>query len=168
MLANTGYKLTKEKKLTIGYFGGSITEGAGASRDALCYRGRVTDWFRENYPDAEITSVQAAIGGTGTDLGMYRCERDLLSGKPDLVFFEFAVNDSGMSYENITAQTETIFRKILRADPCTDILVIITVTGAIHSVLAAGGEYRSRISLMFKFVEITIGLPASSRSLTRA
>ena len=144
MLDNTGYKLTKEKKLTIGYFGGSITEGAGASRDELCYRGRVTTWFRERYPDAEITPIQAAIGGTGTDLGMYRCEKDLTSRNPDLVFFEFAVNDSWMTYENSAAQTETIFRKIRKKNPCADIIVIFTTTGAIHNILASGGEYHSR------------------------
>ncbi|MBE6616068.1 MAG: SGNH/GDSL hydrolase family protein [Ruminococcaceae bacterium] len=144
MLDNTGYKLTKEKKLTIGYFGGSITEGAGASGDELCYRGRVTAWFRERYPEAEITPIQAAIGGTGTDLGMYRCDRDLNDKDPDLVFFEYAVNDSGMAYYNVVAQTETIFRKIRKKNPFADIIVIFTVTGAIHNVLAAGGEYQSR------------------------
>ncbi len=144
MLQNTGFLLTQQKKLTIGYFGGSITEGAGASSGALCYRGRVTTWFREKYPDAEITEIQAAIGGTGSDLGMYRCERDLLSKKPDLVFFEFAVNDSGGVYENVMAQTETIFRKIRTANPNADIIVIYTITGAIHNTMAEGGEYRSR------------------------
>ncbi len=144
MLQNTGYLLTQQKKLTIGYFGGSITEGAGASSGALCYRGRTTAWFREKYPEAEIVEIQAAIGGTGSDLGMYRCERDLLSKKPDLVFFEFAVNDSGMAYENVMAQTETIFRKIRTANPCADIIVIFTITGAIAGAMAEGGEYRSR------------------------
>ena len=79
MLSNTGYKLTHDKKLTIGYFGGSITEGAGQSRPGFCYRDRVTAWMKERYPEADITEIQAAIGGTGTDLGMYRCDRDLLS-----------------------------------------------------------------------------------------
>ena len=144
MLANTGYNLKENKKLTIGYFGGSITEGAGASNSSLCYRSRVTAWMKERYPDAQISEIQAAIGGTGTDLGMYRCGRDLLTGKPDLVFFEFAVNDSGMAYESVAVQTETIFRKIRRANPCADIVVIYTITGAIHNTMASGGEYHSR------------------------
>ncbi len=144
MLSNTGYKLAHDKKLTIGYFGGSITEGAGQSKPGFCYRDRVTAWMKERYPDADITEIQAAIGGTGTDLGMYRCDRDLLSRKPDLVFFEFAVNDSGMAYEAVAAQTETIFRKIRRANPAADIIVLYTITGAIHNTMASGGEYRSR------------------------
>ena len=32
MLENTLYRLKHDKKLTVGYFGGSITEGAGASK----------------------------------------------------------------------------------------------------------------------------------------
>lgn len=144
MLCNTSYKLQHDKTLTIGYFGGSITEGAGQSAPGHCYRDRTTAWFRESYPDAAITEIQAAIGGTGSDLGMYRCERDLLTGKPDLVFYEFAVNDSGMSYEAAACQTETIFRKIWQADPTTDIVVIYTITGSIHNTLASGGEYISR------------------------
>ena len=42
MLDNTLYKLKNNKELTIGFFGGSITEGAGASdasRDVLARLG---------------------------------------------------------------------------------------------------------------------------------
>ena len=106
MLSNTGYKLIHEKKLTIGFFGGSITEAKGQNS----YRERLNTWFRESYPEAEVVSVSAAIGGTGTQLGMYRCDRDLNAHHPDLVFFEFAVNDCSEQYEAVAEQTETIFR----------------------------------------------------------
>lgn len=144
MLHNTAWKLQQDKKLTVGYFGGSITEGAGQSAPGFCYRDRVTAWLKGMYPEASINEIQAAIGGTGSDLGMYRCDRDLLSGKPDLVFYEFAVNDSGMTYEAAASQTETIFRKIWEQDPMTDIVVLYTTTGMIHDTLARGGEYVSR------------------------
>ena len=86
MLENTLYRLVRDKKCVLGYFGGSITEGAGASTPASCYRALVTEWFRSRYPDAEIREIQAAIGGTGSDLGMYREETDLPTTGPDLVF----------------------------------------------------------------------------------
>ena len=74
MLTNTAYRLHHDKKLTIGFFGGSITEGAGAtSWDGTSWRANITRDLKETYPDAEITAVNAAIGGTGTDLGLYRC-----------------------------------------------------------------------------------------------
>lgn len=145
MLNNTFVKLRKEKKLTIGYFGGSITEGAGASDGSkTSYRARVTEWFRNSFPEAEITEIQAAIGGTGSDLGMYRCDIDLLSHHPDLVFVEFAVNDGGMKYENIIAQAESIYRKILRANPYADIISVITTTAGIAKEIESGGEYIAR------------------------
>lgn len=55
MLENTLYKLKNESRLTLGFFGGSITEGAGASdAEKTSWRGAVTDWFRERYPDHEM------------------------------------------------------------------------------------------------------------------
>lgn len=145
MLSNTLYNLTVEKKLAIGYFGGSITEGAGASDASVTsYRAKTAEWFKNEYPEAEITSIQAAIGGTGSDLGAYRCDRDLLSGKPDLVFYEFSVNDSGADYDSILSNTEAIFRKIFKQNPYADIIVIHTTTGGISSALDNGDEYRSR------------------------
>ncbi len=145
MLDNTFYRLTHDKALTVGYFGGSITEGAGASdASKTSWRARTTAWFRENFPDATVTEIQAAIGGTGSDLGMYRCEVDLLSKKPDLVFIEFAVNDSGMPYDNILAQAEAIYRKIWNANAYTDIVCVMTTTQAVAKLLETGGEYVSR------------------------
>ncbi len=145
MLDNTFYKLTHDKHLSVGYFGGSITEGAGASdASRTSWRARVTEWFRTSYPEAEVTEIYAAIGGTGSDLGMYRCDTDLLSKNPDLVFIEFAVNDSWMDYDAILVQTETIYRKIRRKNPCTDIVCIITTTASIASGLEKGGEFTAR------------------------
>ena len=145
MLENTLYKLKNENKLTLGFFGGSITDGAGASdTEKTSWRGAVTDWFRERYPDHEINALQGAIGGTGSEMGMFRLDRDLLSGKPDLVFIEFSVNDAGTDYNEILTNAETILRKIYRADPHTDIVFIHTMTRGTAENLASGGEYVSR------------------------
>lgn len=144
MLRNTVWNLQQKESFTVSYFGGSITEGAGQSAPGFCYRDKVTAWLRARYPHVNIFEVQAAVGGTGSELGMYRCGRDLLMHRPDLVFYEFAVNDSGTSYEAAAAQTETIFRKIWTSNPDADIVVLYTMTGAIHDNLAKGGEYVSR------------------------
>jgi|GEM_PF-408345 len=138
-LPNTICRLTVGKRLTVGYFGGSITENGGSD---VGWRARTTAWLRAHYPDAEITEVQAAIGGTGTALGMYRCDRDLLAHRPDLVFVEFAVNDFGDRRSG--AQTETILRKILHAVPTAEIVVVFTLTKHIADELAAGRPYGSR------------------------
>lgn len=144
MLNHTLKKLTTDKNFTVAYFGGSITEGAGASdASKTSWRALTTAWFAEHYPDAQVTEIQAAIGGTGSDLGIYRCDRDVLAKKPDLVFIEFAVND-WMPYENVLCQIETIVRKIRIADPLTDVVFVFTATSSSSDALNAGREYVSR------------------------
>lgn len=115
-------------KLTIGYLGGSITAGSGASKpEESSYRALTTRWFREQFPKADIREVNAAIGGTGSDLGAFRCGRDLLAGKPDLVFVEFAVNDNPKNETRNLRSMEGIVRQVRRANPAADIVFLYTV-----------------------------------------
>lgn len=148
MLNNTLYKLKERKKLNVGYFGGSITEGAGASEPAKCWRSLATRWLRDAYPDCEINEIMAAIGGTGSDLGAYRCEKDLLSGDPDLVFFEFACNDAEDKFLPILNNCESIFRKIWKKDPTTEIVVVYTMIKSMDDDVTAGKVIESRSAHM--------------------
>ena len=117
-LGRTFAKLANKKQLTIGYFGGSITAGAGASNAAkTSWRARTTAWFKEHFPEAAITEVNAAIGGTGSDLGAFRCANDLLTKDPDLVFIEFAVNDGGTPELRVKRSMEGVVRQILTSNP---------------------------------------------------
>ncbi len=145
MLNNTLYKLKHEKSLRIGYFGGSITAGAGSSdSERTCYRAIITQYLRDKYPESEITEINSAIGGTGTSYGMFRMVPDLLTRRPDLVFIEFAVNDYGDSYDSIRAQTETIVRKLLLADCSTDIIMLFSTSEELIGNIEAGQENDSR------------------------
>ncbi len=144
MLENTKYKLTKTDKLTVAYFGGSITEGAGASDYAHCWAGLTTKWLGEKYPNCEIKGIQAAIGGTGSTLGVHRFERDVLSYKPDLVFFEFAVNDSFGRYDELSNNCDAVLRKLWNFNPFADIVMIYTVTSQLSGHMAKGGINESR------------------------
>lgn len=148
MLNNTIYKLKNNKKLNIGYFGGSITEGAGASHPNNCWRSLVTKWFRDRYSECEINEIMAAIGGTGSDLGAYRCEKDLLSGDPDLVFFEFSCNDAEDSFIPIVNNCEAIFRKIWEKNPFAEIVVIYTMIKSMDDDIASGKIVESRAAHM--------------------
>ncbi len=145
MFENTLYKLVREKKLTVGYFGGSITEGEGASdASRTSWQALHRAWMTEHYPGAELSFIQGAIGGTGTDLGAYRCDRDLLAGNPDLVFVEFAVNDFGRDWQHVRVHFETVLRKIYRHNPYADIVIVFTMTKLIHDYMCAGYEFPSR------------------------
>ncbi len=114
-------KLKAGKAVKVGYFGGSITSQPG-------WRVHSLNYFKEKFPNADISEINAAIGGTGSDLGAFRLQRDVLSKKPDLVFVEFAVNDGGVKAEAIVPQMEGIVRQIWKADASTDICFVYTMT----------------------------------------
>src|SRR5438067_2039792 len=75
-------------EIKVAYLGGSITAQAG-------YRVKSLAHFRTMFPEAKFSEINAAIGGTGSDLGVFRVKQDVLDQHPDLMFVEFAVNDGG-------------------------------------------------------------------------
>lgn len=80
--------------LSVVFLGGSLTFGAVASDPMqTSYRALVGKRLKKFYDNPRIESHDAAIGGTGSHLGVFRLDRDVLRHKPDLVFVEFAVND---------------------------------------------------------------------------
>ena len=88
--------------ITIATIGGSITEGAGASKYADCYASRFAKGFSQRYGSgngSNVHFVNAGVGGTPSTFGFMRYENEVVSrirdsdGLPDLVVIEFAVND---------------------------------------------------------------------------
>ena len=119
-LGNVFARLKAGQEVRIAYFGGSIT-AAGEG-----WRSKTLKWFRETYPQARISEINAAIGGTGSDLGVYRFQQDVLAHKPDLIFVEFSVNDGGAAPENIWRGMEGIIRQAWKANPNIDICYVYT------------------------------------------
>ena len=114
-LAQFDRKAAAGRPVSIIFFGGSLTWGANAS-DPLTtsYRGLMMRYLRDKYPKTPITFYDAAIGGTGSQLGMFRLERDVLSRKPDLVFLDFTVNDGAEETDiESLASYERIVRELL-------------------------------------------------------
>jgi len=122
-IGNTIAKLQAGEEVTVAYFGGSITAQNG-------WRPKTSKFLGEKFPNAKISEIHAAIGGTGSDLGVFRLGYDVLRHDPDLVFVEFATNDGGNSPENIWRQMEGIVRQIWKKDARTDIVFVYTVTTA--------------------------------------
>lgn len=70
--------------------------------------------LEEAYPKAHFHFWGAAIGGTGSQLGVFRLERDVLACKPDLVFLDFTANDDTTSdWAKTRASYEALVRRIL-------------------------------------------------------
>lgn len=158
-LPNVLAKLQAGNEVRIAYLGGSITAQAG-------WRIKTLQWFQEQYPKAKVSEINAAIGGTGSDLGVFRLGHDVLRHKPDLVFVEFAVNDGGAAPEDIYRSMEGIVRQTLRADPTTDICFVYTVTRSLVGPMLEGKFPRAasameRVADRYAISTIHMGMEAA-------
>ena len=124
-------KIRAGKPVSIAYFGGSITQMDG-------WRRLSREWLQQEYPACPFTEIAAAIGGTGSGLGVFRYQHDALRHKPDLVFIEFATNDSSAWPEAIWANFDGIIRQTWRANPETDIIFVYTITSPMMKDYGAG------------------------------
>lgn len=95
-------KARRGEDVTIAYIGGSITQGAGAKPiHTDCYAYKSYLLFKQMFGKGDgsnIHFVKAGVGGTPSELGIIRYERDVLrdgAADPDIVVVEFAVNDAG-------------------------------------------------------------------------
>lgn len=111
-------KIRENKKVRIGFIGGSITRAEDQ------YRQQTLQLLKDRFPRTEFEEVVAAIPGTDADLGVFRVDEQLISKHPDLVFIEFAVNGGHAK------GVEGIVRKIWKQLPSTDICLIYTATAA--------------------------------------
>ena len=135
-LPNFRAKIEAGATVKIAYLGGSITAAPG-------WRVQSRKWFQTQYPETKFEEISAAIGGTGSDLGVFRLQNDALRHKPDLLFVEFAVNDGGASPIQIHKAMEGIVRQAWRADPTIDICFVYTVSLPVMPHLRAGRMQRS-------------------------
>ncbi len=116
--------------LTIAFIGGSITQGAGATPiHTECYARKTFESFEKKYmKGGKATYIKAGVGGTPSELGLVRYDRDVLSnGKysPDLVVVEFAVNDAGDETEGDCY--EGLVRNILNSPSHPAVILIFAV-----------------------------------------
>ncbi|MGE9295470.1 MAG: GDSL-type esterase/lipase family protein [Puniceicoccales bacterium] len=117
------------ESLTVAFLGGSLTWGAQAS-DPLktSYRALIQKQLKTKYPEAHFTFVDAAIGGTGSQLGAFRLERDLLAYKPDLAFLDFTVNDSAseVPQDDRLSSYESLARRMVQVNiPVVQVILAV-------------------------------------------
>lgn len=120
-------KAQSGENVVIAYLGGSITEGASAQPQATrCYAYLSAKQFADRFmPDSkQLMYVNAGISGTPSLLGITRAEQDVLSKNPDIVFVEFAVNDSNQMPYRIVY--ESLIRKLLNSETQPAVILIFT------------------------------------------
>lgn len=96
-------KARNGEQTTVAFIGGSITQGAGAVPiNTECYAYKTFEGFCRiagRNTDDNVQYIKAGVGGTPSEYGMLRYDRDIIeecNGEgPDLVVVEFAVNDEG-------------------------------------------------------------------------
>lgn len=123
-------------EVRIAYFGGSITAQTG-------YRIYSCEYIQRLFPNTRVRGINAAIGGTATDLGVFRCRHDVIDYNPDLVVVEFAVNDNVLESDDTRRNLEGIVRQIRAACPETDIVFVYTVVANHEKNLLEGTMERS-------------------------
>ena len=111
--------------ITLGFLGGSITQGSLATKPENCYAYRVYEWWSRQFPNAKTMYVNAGIGATTSEYGVARVEADLLKHQPDVVIVEFSVNDE--STEHFKETYEGLVRKILREETAPAVLLVHNV-----------------------------------------
>lgn len=84
---------TKRNTVRVLFYGQSITEQA--------WSGKVAEWLRKTYPDANLVIENRAIGGHSSQLLWRTAEADLYPFQPDLLIFY--VYGSNIDYEKIIA-----------------------------------------------------------------
>lgn len=118
--------------LVIGFLGGSITEGAHATKIENRWATKVVnEYFKVKYPNKNVIERNASIGGTGSAYGMIRVRKDLAldsASTPDVVFVEFAVNDAGAGGMTISNQMESIVRQLLSLPKIPVIIFVYTTS----------------------------------------
>ena len=115
--------------ITVAYIGGSITQGAGATPiNTECYAYKSFCRFADLTGAKEnVHYVKAGVGGTPSELGMIRFDRDVRHGEkdPDVVVVEFAVNDEGDETKGDCY--ESLVRKLLKLDSKPAVILLFSV-----------------------------------------
>jgi len=124
-LQNVMKRALDGEPVTLAYLGGSITKGAAATSEESCYAALTTQWWRETFPETEITYINAGVGETDSYVGVHRAERDVLSDSPDVVVVEFSVNDE----KEINRESyESLLRRILTENEKTAVICLMLGT----------------------------------------
>ena len=117
---------------TIAFIGGSITQGAGAVPiNTKCYAWQTFEGLCRlagKNVDENLHYIKAGVGGTPSELGMIRYERDVCregAVTPDIVVVEFAVNDEGDETKGVCY--ESLVRKILAAKNRPAVILLFAV-----------------------------------------
>ena len=91
-LPHVAAKLVAGKPVVIVAFGTSSTAGYGASSPEFNYPNRLAAQLRRKYPTADITVINAGVGGEDAPEMMKRLQKEVIDVHPDLVIWQVGTN----------------------------------------------------------------------------
>lgn len=165
-VADFAARAEKRETLSVVFLGGSLTWGANASDPAgTSYRGRMMRWLLETYPNTPLRFHDAAIGGTGSQLALFRLERDVFARKPDLVFLDFTVNDD--LYE-VSDASLARYERVLRDLRSSGAAVVPVLMCGHPEIAQADQPHPPRYTAHWKLAEAYGLIPADTITTARA
>jgi lysophospholipase L1-like esterase len=91
-LPHVAKKLIDGEPVVIIAFGSSSTAGTGASAPEFAYPNRLAAQLKRHYPTANITVVNAGVGGEDAPEMMKRLQTSVIDRHPDLVLWQVGTN----------------------------------------------------------------------------
>ncbi len=91
-LPHVAGKLVAGLPVVIVAFGSSSTQGFGASSPEFNYPNRLAAQLRRHYPTADITVINAGVGGEDAPEMMKRLQTQVIDVHPDLVIWQVGTN----------------------------------------------------------------------------
>src|SRR5574344_1851405 len=107
------------------FLGGSITQDCITTVHEKCYAHLVYDWWCIQYPKSRFNYVNAGVGGTTSQFGVARADRDVAAYSPDFVVVEFSVNDTANAF--FMENYEGLLRKLIKLPPKPALFIVNTV-----------------------------------------
>ena len=134
-LTNSRIRFEQQKKGTVAFMGGSITEMNG-------YRPMVCERLKKRFPQTDFKFIDAGISSTCSTTGAFRLASDVFAQGPvDLFFVEFAVNDDQDAAHTRTEcirGMEGIIRHARQLNPNIDIVMTFFVNEGMLKTLQEG------------------------------
>ena len=139
------------EELTIGFLGGSITQGSLATTMENTYAYRVFMWWKQMFPKANFHYVNGGIGGTTSHYGVSRAVTDVLMYRPDFVVVDFSVNDEADTFFRETY--EGVVRKLLSWDSKP---AVVLLNNVFYDTGLNAQEYHNEIGNWYQVPHVSV------------